>query len=144
VLTASTRVIPAETPQSEQVQKETPAPLPVPQNGRIEVAQGMTWYKISRHYKKPLDSLLAWNSGLASELKVGQTISVENVAPEARPAGEQPVKAISEGWTDYEIKPGDTAYKIARQFSIRVDDLLKLNQREDAVFRAGEIIKVPR
>jgi LysM repeat protein len=69
---------------------------------------------------------------------------VENVAPEARPAGEQPVKAISEGWTDYEIKPGDTAYKIARQFSIRVDDLLKLNQREDAVFRAGEIIKVPR
>ncbi len=147
-LTASTRIIPAEIAKPEPVQQQYQNPMavemPVPQNGQIAVAPGMTWYQISRHYKKPLDSLFAWNDGISRELKAGQNIMVEKITALPAIQAEKPVSMPEFPLADYEIKPGETAYGVARKFSIRVDELLKLNQREDAAFRAGEIIKVPR
>ena len=45
----------------------------------------------------------------------------------------------------FEIRPGDTLSDIAAQFSVRVSDLVELNDLEDAsAIRAGQIIEIPK
>jgi len=44
----------------------------------------------------------------------------------------------------YEVKPGDTVYKIASRYGMKVEDLLKLNNREDATLKIGEQLQVKR
>ena len=45
----------------------------------------------------------------------------------------------------FEVRPGDTLSDIAAQFSVRVSDLVDLNDLEDAsAIRAGQIIEIPK
>lgn len=45
----------------------------------------------------------------------------------------------------FEVRPGDTLSDIAAQFSVRVSDLVELNDLEDAsAIRAGQIIEIPK
>ena len=131
------------------VQKTTVS-MPAPENGEIVVAQGMTWYQISRHYKKNLDSLMIWNSGISRELKVGQKIRVENVIAASKPivktVGTKPVSTETkeESFDVYEVKPGDSSYSIARKFGMKIDRFLQVNQKEDAALRVGDQVKVDR
>jgi membrane-bound lytic murein transglycosylase D len=123
--------------------------MPVPENGEILVALGMTWYQISRHYKKNLDSLMTWNSGISRELKLGQKIRVEKVAtlkPAAIPAETKSVAPVNrtESFDLYEVKTGDSSYSIARKFGMKIDRFLQINQKEDAALRVGDQVKVDR
>lgn len=145
VAIASTNYIPAPIPKPVV---NTSAPVTVsyaaPENGMIEIKPGMTWFQISKQYKAPMDSLMSWNEGQSRELKIGQKIRVrksENVVES--PQFVSPEKVVSTLQTeDYEVKQGDTAYKIAAKFGMRVEELLRLNQREDAALRLGEKLKV--
>ena len=131
---------------SQKSEPLIPAPVEMPkeENGEILVTQGMTWYKISRHYKKPLDSLYTWNSGISRVLNPGQKIRV------GRNVGNSEVVKISNSvppsntWEDYEVKSGETAYKIAQRFGMKIDAFLLLNQKEDATLQIGEIVKVAK
>lgn len=115
-----------------------------PESGQIEVKPGMTWFQISKQYKTPMDSLMAWNEGVQRGLQIGQKILVvkpRKVAnTQLKPA--LPKVASTIQTEDYEVKSGDTAFKIAAQYNMKVDELLRLNQREDAALRLGEIIRV--
>lgn len=148
VAIASTKYVPAPTPVQTRIQAQpiinTAPEFPKPENGLIEVKSGMTWFQISKQYKAPLDSLMTWNEGSNRNLQIGQKIRVLQVA------GLEPVKKLmvetkptSTLQTDeYEVKTGDTAYKIASRFGMKVEELLRLNQREDAALRLGEKLKV--
>jgi len=130
------------------VQKTTVS-MPSPENGEIVVAQGMTWYQISRHYKKNLDSLMTWNSGISRELKVGQKIRVERTALAKSVEKSVETKTLSpaslpESFDVYEVKPGDSSYSIARKFGMKIDRFLQVNQKEDAALRVGDQVKVDR
>jgi membrane-bound lytic murein transglycosylase D len=155
VATASTKSIPAEPAKPVLIPQEVApvvktAIMPNAQNGMIEVGPGMTWYQISRYYKKPLDSLFAWNLGISRELKIGQKIRVEKEKQSFDLNAVQPVSnrvsnpQVSVLYDSYEVKQGDTAYKIAQKFGIKVDQLLQINQREDAALRVGELVKIPK
>jgi membrane-bound lytic murein transglycosylase D len=123
--------------------------MPVPDDGEIVVGQGMTWFQISRHYKKNLDSLMTWNSGISRELKVGQKIRVEKSmvskqlvkTEEPKPAA---TEAKAESFDLYEVKQGDSSYSIARKFGMKIDRFLQVNQKEDAALRVGDQVKVDR
>lgn len=124
---------------------------PEPVEGTIVVNPGMTWYQISRRYKSSIDSLLAWNQGLSRELKAGNRIVVAKSNPVKKavvmPA---PVASVAQAKPEtaqnqeeiHEVKPGDSAYSIARKYGMKVERLLELNQREDASLRVGEKLKI--
>ena len=126
--------------------KSTPIVLPVVmpdvRDGQITVSQGMTWYKISRHYKKSLDSLYTWNAGANRVLTPGKKIRVS--------ASSQIIEnSLSGSFADrimltenYEVKFGDTSYKIAQRFGMKIDQFLSLNQKDDASLHIGELVKV--
>jgi len=124
----------------------TPAVVEMPkeENGEIMVTQGMTWYKISRHYKRPLDSLYTWNSGSNRILNPGQKIRVSRSGPKTESIKVSvPVQNV-ENSEPYEVKTGDTAYKIAQKFGMKIDDFLSMNQKEDAALKIGEVVKVAK
>jgi len=118
--------------------------MPKEENGEILVSQGMTWYKISRHYKKPLDSLYTWNSGTSRALNPGHKIRVSKNASFIESVKILKPIQNSVDLDDYEVKTGDTAYKIAQQFGMKIDAFLSLNQKEDAILKIGEIVKVAK
>jgi membrane-bound lytic murein transglycosylase D len=113
-------------------------------NGEIEVQQGMTWYQISRFYKKPLDSLFTWNSGISRELKVGQKIRVEAVTKPFAGSAAIPVPQKETDFEWYEVRQGDSAYSIARKFSMKIEEFLEFNKKEDAALRLGDKVKVKK
>lgn len=147
VAIASTKYMPVTKPQtaSGPVLTNTIAiQYPNPENGQIEVKAGMTWFQISKQYKTPMDSLMVWNEGTQRELKIGQKVRVSKPASvEMSQKAISPSKPISTLLTeDYVVKSGDTAYKIASQYAMKVEELLRLNQRDDASLRLGETLKV--
>lgn len=145
VAIASTNYVPAPI-QKPVVTTPTSAAITYsePENGMIEIKPGMTWFQISKQFKTPLDSLMSWNEGQNRELKAGQKIRVKKAeATLISSSNIQPAKTVSTLCTEeYEVKQGDTAYKIAARFGMRVEELLRLNQREDAALRLGEKLKV--
>ena len=133
-------------PGSKPEPAPSPIVMPVAENGEILVSQGMTWYKISRHYKKTLDSLYAWNSGSGRTLTPGQKI---RVSPALAIQPEIAKKALSANSTgidteEYEVKLGDTSYKIAQKFGMKIDSFLTLNGKEDATLKIGEKVKIKK
>lgn len=124
---------------------------PEPVEGTILVNPGMTWYQISRRYKTSMDSLLSWNQGISRELKVGTRVvvaktnpglkSTNTIAP-AAPAQTLKQEVVQNQDDVHEVKPGDSAYSIARKYGMKVERLLELNQREDASLRVGEKLKI--
>ena len=117
--------------------------MPVSVNGEVDVFPGMTWYQISRHYKKPLDSLMNWNTGISRELKIGNKIRVERKSTEILELNKtEKTTNIADGFINYEVKQGDSSYSIARKFGMKIDRFLLINQKEDAALRIGDQVKV--
>lgn len=111
---------------------------------QVEVIQGMTWYQISREYKVKVDSLIAWNPEQASGLQPGYKVWITRpvietmaVIPASKPAVNQSIPSEY-----YEVKPGDTAFKIAQKFGLKVDEMLRLNGKDAAALSVGEKLRV--
>ena len=136
VLVASatqTPVLPETAPESSSPAKAAPE-MPEAIQGEIMVSEGMTWYRISRHYHKSLDSLQAWN-GPDLNLKPGRKIFL------ARKNGTQTQggKAVI---SNYEVKPGDSCFSIARKFGMKMERFLEINEKSATVIQVGELVKV--
>lgn len=99
------------------------------------VEAGQTLYAISKLYRTKVDSLLKWNSIGASGLSVGSSIIVgkENAQKGTNASGNKIV---------YLAKPGDTIYKISRDFNVSVQDLQKWNNKNDFNVSIGEQIVI--
>lgn len=119
-----------------------------PVNGRIEVVPGITWYQISRQFRKPLDSLYFWNGGTGNSLQPGMQVWVENPLASPRRTAETPAVTSASGPEStagtYEVQAGDSVYGIARRFGMKPARLLELNDKSDATLRPGEILKVDK
>ncbi len=142
---------------SEAASAKPASTMPEPIQGEITVTEGMTWYRISRHYHSSLDSLQAWN-GPDLSLKAGRKISLYrktiksgtmtekqpvnsiNKNPEA--ATGEPVNSGTE--EKYEVKPGDSCYSIARKYGMKVARFLEINGKAEPKLQAGEIVKVEK
>lgn len=128
--------------------------MPVVVDGEITVTEGLTLYRISRHYRKSLDSLQAWN-GADIHLQPGMKIRLQRKSPQIQATVAETVlaraetpdqKSISQTpqveW--YEAKQGDSCYGIARKFGMKPDRLLELNGKSTASIRVGEMLKVEK
>ena len=120
------------------------------------VKPGETLYGISRFYAVSVANLLEWNGlTINNGLSVGQQLVVlvpkikkdvslsekkgSMVQNKPLPLDDKPT-----GSNYYEVKSGDTMYKIARQHEITVKELMDWNDKKDFNLSPGERLKIKK
>ena len=130
---------------------ETPAPkpevppseLPVDSDApkkivQITVKKGDALEKIARANGTTVDAIMKANLMKSDKLKIGQVLQVPVYikSAAAKPSTTAANKPIAQGDTQYyTIKAGDNPWKIAKQFHLKLDELLKLNNLDEASAR---------
>ncbi|MCH9807562.1 MAG: peptidoglycan DD-metalloendopeptidase family protein [Alphaproteobacteria bacterium] len=127
----------------------------------ITVERGDTLYGLSREYGVSVAELMSVNKLDDSLLRVGQrlylpsgvsassTRSASRIEPAQRPRSE-PIAAVEPGdipatWNGrYEVRRGDSLYKIARQYGVRYGELQRYNSITDPRrVMPGTVLRVP-
>ena len=123
--------------------KNTAKSNPVKNSSTVyTVKPGDTFYKISKAYAVTISSLQKLNPTVEpSMLKIGQTIKLPAVASNPTAKIET---AANGNISQYAIKPGDTFYRISKNFSVSVSDIQKLNPAVDpGRLKIGQSITIP-
>ena len=97
--------------------------------GTYTVQFGDTLYKIAKMYNTTVENLMELNNLSSNILSVGQILKVsgeKNITP-----------------SEYVVKPGDTLYKIAREFNVSVEELKTINNLTTNVILIGQLLKIP-
>lgn len=84
-----------------------------------QVQAGETLYGISKQYNRSVEALLAENPQAESGLKIGMVLTISEMI--AKNDTSENAKVV------YVVKKGDTAYRIAKNYEITVDDLYAAN-----------------
>lgn len=139
-----------------------PSPVPVaqapskePESKIVEVTvkKGDSLDKIARANGTTIKAIKQANDLTSSRLDIGQVLKVpvgekkkqEKSTTASKPKQADKTAVASSDVEYYTIKKGDNPWKIARQFHIKVDDLLKLNNLDEEKARnlkAGDKIRV--
>ena len=100
------------------------------------IKAGDTLYKIALANGTTVEAIMAINPGInPNRLQIGQVICVPTIAP--------PVPTCPGGFY-YTIRAGDTFYKIAQQYNISVDALIKANPGVNPNrLQIGQVICIP-
>jgi membrane-bound lytic murein transglycosylase D len=104
------------------------------------VITGQTLYAIAKLYHVNVSQLRLWNNLEESAgIKVGQELIVS-------PPNESDssVSAATSQFEEYIVQTGDSLYKIAKTFSVSVNELLEWNGKTDSKVAVGEKLKVKR
>jgi membrane-bound lytic murein transglycosylase D len=106
------------------------------------VLAGETLYGLSKKYNVQIDDIKNWNKALLVDgLKAGQRIIVGKAVAETVEKPLIPAKK-EDAFQTYAAKPGDTLYKISRDFDVPLADLMKWNNKTDFELKEGEILKI--
>lgn len=113
------------------------------------VRKGETLATIARKYKMSTSKLAAANDlKPSSRVRSGATLMVPVSPPGAltsRAAAAKPTAvAAGTSTSTYRVKPGDSLYRIARQFDMSVESLKALNQLSSDAITAGDTLTVRR
>ena len=113
----------------------------------ITVKKGDALEKIARSNGTTVEAIMKASHLKNDKLKIGQVLQVPvNEKPakaNPKPAASKSISQADEEY--YIIKSGDNPWKIAKQFHIKVDDLLKLNNMDEESARnlkVGEKVRV--
>lgn len=126
----------------------------------ITVERGDTLYGLSRQHGVSVAELMTVNGLDDSKLKIGQTLylpsgasvrSARSSGSKTRPAPPREVVAAAEPtdvpatWNGrYEMRSGDSLYKVARQYGVKTSELQRYNSITDPRrMRPGTILRVP-
>ncbi|MBU2580550.1 MAG: peptidoglycan DD-metalloendopeptidase family protein [Alphaproteobacteria bacterium] len=126
----------------------------------ITVVRGDTLYGLSRRHGVSVAELMTVNGLDDSKLKIGQTLNLPAGATRAslsprdtktRPAPPREVVAeadpanVPATWNGrYEMQPGDSLYKVAKQYGVRTAELQRYNSITDPRrMRPGTVLRVP-
>lgn len=118
----------------------------------VTVKRGDFLERIARTNGTTVGAILRANNMMNARIDVGQVLKVpvgrknETVAstpkPQPRPAS-QPVSQTDKEY--YTLKSGDNPWKVAKQYRVKFDDLLKLNDLDEAKARSlkpGDVLRV--
>ncbi len=105
------------------------------------VVQGETLYSISRRYGQTVSELLERNPHAANlqpgmELKVTSDMGSERISFERS----APVEA---GFIQHTIAPGETLFRLTRQYGVTAERLVELNPELSNSFRTGSSVRIP-
>lgn len=145
-----------------------PTTTAAPKGMRHEVKAGETWTSLARAYGLAVSQVKAQNPQI-KDLQVGQVLYIVS---ETRPAQandaivEKPAPKVYErttvanttetvavrtqvvpqngqGYTNYEVKAGETLFSLSRHFGISTDEIQKLNPHVKDGLKTGMILKMP-
>ncbi|PIB35037.1 hypothetical protein BFP72_06325 [Reichenbachiella sp. 5M10] len=101
---------------------------------RHTVKKGETLYGISKKYGVSVSDVQEWNDLQNGELRIGQELVIHG---EGRPFQLEPEQV------DFHVVgPGDTMYSISKQYNMPIEDLLRINQKDNFALSIGERIRV--
>lgn len=116
------------TPEDSDEKKEEPSHDSA-RLVEVTVKRGDALEKLARSNGTTVEAIKKTNNLKTDKLKIGQIlqIPVGNSKPAPAPAKKVAMSSNSSSEQLYTIKHGDNPWKIAKQFNMRVDELLKLN-----------------
>jgi LysM repeat protein len=94
------------------------------------VKKGDSLWSIARAYNTTVDELKKLNNLSTNLLSVGQILKI-------------PVKSEVENYNIYTVAKGDTLYKIANQFGVTVNDIIKANNLKSNTLQIGQKLSIP-
>ncbi|WP_077369080.1 LysM peptidoglycan-binding domain-containing protein [Anaerosalibacter sp. Marseille-P3206] len=100
------------------------------------IRAGDTLYLLAQRYNTTVNAIIAINPGInPNNLQIGQVICIPSAAPPVPPCP---------GGILYTIRAGDTFFKIAQQYNITVDALMRANPGVDPNnLQIGQVICIP-
>ena len=110
----------------------------------VTVKRGDALEKIARANGTTVYDIMKANKLKSDKLKIGQVLKVPVGTPK-KAAPEKEVAVADKSIEYYTVKSGDNPWKIAKQFQIKLDDLLKLNNLNEEKARKlkeGDTIRV--
>jgi len=127
-----------KAPESE-LKKTNKDPVQVSENvfelGSYLVKKGETLYAIARNTGVSVEDLVEWNALYNAVIKPGQTLIIHG-------AGVQEEAIRIENITFHVVERGDTMFGISKKYSVSIEKLLMLNQKENFDLSVGEKIMV--
>ena len=112
-----------------------PYTAPDGSTGNVYVVQrGDSLYSIASRFGVTVNELKSANSLTSNLLSIGQTLIIPGSAPEITPPGEYII---------YNVKSGDTLYKIANQYGVSVNDIIEFNQLPSSSLSINQQILIP-
>lgn len=135
---------------------QNPEPPPSTQHPEyvdVTVKKGDALEKIARANNTTVDAIKKANNLTSNKLKIGQSLKVpvdtkkaSTTSAQAKPAASNNNAKIASAEPEfYTIKKGDNPWKIAKQFRVKFDDLLKMNNLDEEKARnlkVGDKIRV--
>lgn len=108
----------------------------------VVVKKGDFLQRIARQNNSTVEAIKAVNGMTNDQLKVGQVLRIPQAAQSEKPQAAPKTQESN----NYRVKSGDSPWKIAKQFNVSVEELLRLNQMdEDSAknMKPGDLIRVP-
>ena len=101
------------------------------------VQKGETLFSISKKYKISVDSLKSWNHLETNEVKLGRKLHIRPRKTTHKVA----VKAEATIKT-HTVQKGETLFSIAKQYSMKVDELKSMNNLTGNALKLGQVLQV--
>ncbi len=124
----------SNTLQVGQVLRLPGAEEPAPPSGNqtiYTVKAGDSLYRIAQNFGVTVGDIIDANDLTSTVLSIGQQLII-------------PTSTSSEGTgVTYTVKSGDSLWKIANQFGVSVDDLIRANNLSNTVLQIGQVLKIP-
>lgn len=95
------------------------------------VQKGDTLYGIARKYNITVDELKSLNNIVGNNLYIGQELRV-------------PVTQTNDDYEIYTVVKGDSLWLISQRYGVTVDDLIEINNLENADLQIGDKLKIPK
>lgn len=119
---------------------EEPIPQPTPPVSdyvNYTVKAGDSLYKIANQFGVSVNDIIEFNKLPSTVLSIGQQLLIPT---SNGPSEETPTPSEGQYYT---VQPGDSLYKIANQFGVTVDDIIRANNMTSTVLQIGEQLFIP-
>ena len=117
-----------------------------------KVRSGDSLGKIAARHHVTVAQLKSWNHLRSNTIRVGQRLYIyRNGGPAVSSSSQTTTSkapastaaASSDGYVTYKVRKGDTLYKIARQYGVTADQIMKYNGIGEKI-REGQTLKIPK
>jgi membrane-bound lytic murein transglycosylase D len=103
------------------------------------VKKGDNLMTIAKANKVEVKDLQHWNQLSGQNLKVGQTLVMQDMIS---PKGKAKGKGSDKKSTQYTIRKGDSMYMVAKRFNVEMEHLQRLNPRSGHALKPGQTLTV--
>jgi len=106
------------------------------------VKRGDNLGTIAKAHKVDVKDLQRWNRLTGKDLKVGQTLVMQDTSKRGKGRTSTLVAANTKKQTQYKVKQGDSLYMVAKRFNVEMQHLKRWNPRVGQALKPGQMLTV--